>query len=70
MKDLYEAIDYIISKDKELEAIDLLVTSHRSKHLQLQDNYRSVKSSLKAIHKINASNNKDKKIAIDSLSEV
>ena len=70
MKDLYEAIDYIISKDKELEAIDLLMTSHRSKYMQLQDDCRFAKSSLKAIHKINASNNKDKKSVIDSLSEV
>lgn len=70
MKDLYEAIDYIISKDKELEAIELLITSHRSKYLQLQEDYNSAKSSLRAIHKINASNNKDKQSAIDALSEV
>ena len=70
MKDLYEAVDYIISKDKELEVIDLLITSHKSKYLQLQDDYHSTKSSLKAIHKINASSNKDKKSAIETLSEV
>ena len=42
-----------ISKDKELEAIELLITSHRSKYLQLQEDYNSAKSSLRAIHKIN-----------------
>lgn len=69
MENLYEAVDYIISEGKELEAIDLLIASHRNKYIQLREDCRSAASSLKAIYKINASNNKDKQIAIETLSE-
>ena len=69
MENLYEAVDYIISEGKELEAIDLLIASHRNKYIQLREDCRSAASSLKAIYKINASNNKDKQIAIEALSE-
>ena len=69
MENLYEAVDYIISEGKELEAIDLLIASHRNKYIQLCEDCRSAASSLKAIYKINASNNKDKQIAIEALSE-
>lgn len=69
MENLYEAVDYIISEGKELEAIDLLISSHRNKYIQLREDCRSAASSLKAIYKINASNNKDKQIAIEALSE-
>lgn len=69
MENLYEAVDYIISEGKELEAIDLLIASHRNKYIQLREDCRSAASSLKAIYKINASNNKDKQIAIKALSE-
>lgn len=69
MENLYEAVDYIISEGKELEAIDLLIASHRNKYIQLREDFRSAASSLKAIYKINASNNKDKQIAIEALSE-
>ena len=34
MENLYEAVDYIISEGKELEAIDLLIASHRNKYIQ------------------------------------
>ena len=69
MENLYEAVDYIISEGKELEVIDLLIASHRNKYIQLREDCRSAASSLKAIYKINASNNKDKQIAIEALSE-
>lgn len=65
-----DAIDYIVSENKELEAIEILLKYHNSKYKKLHDDCRSAKSSLKAINKINASNNKDKKNAIDLLSEV
>ena len=41
----------------------------RNKYIQLREDCRSAASSLKAIYKINASNNKDKQIAIEALSE-
>lgn len=69
MENLYEAVNYIISEDKELEAIDLLIASHRNKYVQLHNDCRAAASSLKAIYKINASNNKDKQVAIEALSE-
>ena len=60
MKNISEALAYIISVNAELEAI----------HKSLYGDYHSAKSSLKAIHKINASSNKDKQSAIEALSEV
>lgn len=66
---LYKALDYIISTDKELEVIDLLMQSHRGKYKKLHEDYQSAKSSLRAIYKINASDNKDKTSAIEALSE-
>lgn len=70
MKNISEALAYIISLNAELEAIDILLKSHSTKHKSLYDDCHSAKSSLRAIHKINASNNKDKQSAIEELSEV
>lgn len=70
MNKLNEVLEYIISTDKELKAIDVLLKSHNEKHKKLYNDCRSFKNSLKAIHKINASDNKDKKSAIEVLSEL
>ena len=61
-----KSLVYIIAADKELEAIEILMQSHKAKHEMLQDDYSSAKSALKAIHKINS----DKGNAIHILSEI
>lgn len=66
MNNLNEALSYIIATDRELQAIEILLQSHKAKHEMLQDNYSSAKSALKAIHKIN----NDKGNAIHILSEI
>ena len=66
MNNLNEALSYIIETDKELQAIEILMQSHKAKHEMLRDDYHEVKSALKAIHKIN----NDKGNTIHVLSDV
>lgn len=66
MNNLNEALSYIIATDKELQAIEILIQSHKAKHEILRNNHQEVKSALKAIHKIN----NDKGNAIHVLSDV
>lgn len=70
MNKLSEALEYIISEDKELEVIDILLKSHKAKYETLEDNCRSYKCSLKAIRKINARESKGELNAIELLSDI
>ena len=66
--DLYSAINYICSIDAELEAISVLLNSHRGKHEQNFKDLCDREASLKAICKLNKAHYKDE--AIDALSDV
>ena len=66
--DIYTAIEYICSIDAELEAISVLLNSHRKKH---EKNFKDLcdrEASLKTICKLNRAKYKDE--AIDALSDV
>ena len=68
MMDIYTAIEYICSIDAELEAISVLLNSHKKKH---EKNFKDLcdrEASLKIICKLNRANYKDE--AIDALSDV
>lgn len=69
MNDINKALECIILANKELEAVNILLASHSDKYKRLHNDCRHAKSSLKAIHKINKSNNTDKESAISALSE-
>ena len=66
--DIYTAIEYICSIDEELEAISVLLNSHRKKHEQNFKDLCDREASLKAICKLNMAKYKDE--AIDALSDV
>ena len=66
--DISTAINYICSIDEELEAISVLLRSHREKHEQNLKDLCDREKSLKAICKLNRVKYKDE--AIDALSDV
>lgn len=68
MMDIYTATNYICSIDAELEAISLLLISHRKKYEQNFKDLCDREASLKAICKLNRAQYKDE--AIDALSDV
>ena len=68
MMDIYTAIEYICSIDAEIEAISVLLNSHRKKH---EKNFKDLcdrGATLKTICKLNRAKYKDE--AIDALSDV
>ena len=64
-----KAIECIIANGMELDAIDILLKSLDTKYRKLHTRCHSAEGSLRAIHKINASSNGDKKNAIAALSD-
>lgn len=64
----FKAIEFICSNDDELEAINILLASHKRKHDKHYEDLCDREASLKAICKINNAHYKDE--AIDALSDI
>ena len=67
-KRLIDAIEYICSSDAELEAISLLLESHKKKHHRVERKLADREKSIRSICKWNRHKYKDE--AIDVLSDV
>lgn len=66
--DIYTAIEYICSIDAELEAVNMLLVSHKRKHDKNFKDLCDREASLRAICKLNKAHYKDE--SIDALSDV
>lgn len=68
MNKYYKALEDIVSMNMELQAIEFLLSSHKTKHHSMRSEYHDARCCLKLINKVNASKNKDKQQVIDKIS--